>query len=118
MREDGGESPDARSSGPELAPIIPLFGGAPAPAAERAPERGSSWNDGRDDDAGYAAAVDEVPYEYRSAEGDGAEGDGAEGDGAIERETAENILLKRLRTRQLSVTEARALVSQRGLGAD
>jgi regulatory protein len=95
--EDGGESPDSRSSGPELAPIIPLFGGPPA-RAEYVP-----------------AASDD------SAEDDGAEDDGAEDDGAgaaIERETAENILLKRLRTRQLSVTEARALVSQRGLGAD
>ena len=50
------------------------------------------------------------PSEYDSAE--------TTASAAIERENAENILLKRLRTRQLSVTEARALVSQRGLGAD
>jgi len=109
--EDGGESPDSRSSGAELAPIIPLFGGAPA-AAERVPARRSSGGDGLDDDdPGYATAADDIPSEYDSAEGDGASA-------AIERESAENILLKRLRTRQLSVTEARALVSQRGLGAD
>jgi len=112
VEDDGGESPDSRSSDPELAPIIPLFGGPPASAAERVPVRRSSGDDGRDDDdAGYAAPIDDVPSEYDSAEDDGA---GA----AIERENAENILLKRLRTRQLSVTEARALVSQRGLGAD
>ena len=89
--EDGGESPDARSSGPELAPVIPLFGGAPARA-------------------------EYVPAAYSAAEGDDGEDD--EANVAIDRENAENILLKRLRTRQLSVAEARTLVAQRGLGAD
>lgn len=42
--------------------------------------------------------------------------DGYDACGAIEREIAETNLLKRLRTRQLSVTEARAVVAERALG--
>lgn len=92
MHEDeDGESPDSPSSAPELAPVIPLFGGAPARA-------------------------EYVPAAYSAAEGDDGEDD--EANVAIDRENAENILLKRLRTRQLSVAEARTLVAQRGLGAD
>ena len=120
--EDGGESPGSVSSGPELAPVIPLFGGPLTRADECAPTRGSSWDDGRtEDDAGYAAVADDARSAYDDATDEGAKDDSAKDDSAnaaIDRENAENILLKRLRTRQLSVAEARTLVSQRGLGAD
>lgn len=46
------------------------------------------------------------------------EDDGYDACGAIEREIAEKNLLKRLRTRQLSVTEARAVVAERSLSSD
>jgi len=92
--------------GEGLAPVIPLF--AERPVAERVEASSpipwnTTWDDDPDEDDEYVA------YD---------EDDGYDACGAIEREIAEKNLLKRLRTRQLSVTEARAVVSVRDLGPD
>lgn len=113
---------------PGLAPVIPLFVGSVASHAvreaatpERGPERASesdrSWHptwvndddNGRGNDSGVGHDGDP---EYDAC-------------GAIEREPfdelrnrAESTLLKRLRTRQLSVAEARAVVAERDLCRD
>lgn len=132
---------------PGLAPVIPLFGsrdrrGVDAAAAEPPPaEPGwhASWTDdalihagarawgapasdmaGRGDsgygDAGRPAGCGDTGG--RAAGHGDAEHDDAEDDcTAIEREIAEQNLLKRLRGRQLSVAEARAVVRERSLDA-
>lgn len=103
----GGEPADG------LAPVIPLFAHAPGGRAVReadvsrpqtltephTPEWRTTWDDDPDDEYGV--------YD---------EDDGYDACGAIEREIAEKNLLKRLRTRQLSVVEARAVVAERALG--
>lgn len=95
-----------------LAPVIPLFGdpstdasGADGDARGAGP---SAWNDTWRDEAEDERDLD------RAGSGDG--GSGAS-DGS-EREAAEASLLRKLRTRSLSVREARAVVAERELGAD
>lgn len=89
-----------------LAPVIPIFGGPPARAPEGAAPRPaepawhSTWSDDGDDLYGEADLYG---------------GDGYDACGEIERELAEKNLLKRLRTRSLSVCEARAVVAERDL---
>lgn len=116
--EPGGESGDG------LAPVTPLFprGGAqrphtavprPVPQREAAPFAGpGGWNDTWADDprGGEAEAAGDDGYD-----GDDGHGDGYDACGEIEREIAEKTLLKKLRTRSLSVREARAVVAERGL---
>lgn len=99
MSERNGGGPDG------LAPVIPLFGAAAAPAEPVEPQWRSTWDDEweSDVDDGYAER------EYAD--------DGDDACGEIEREIAERNLLKRLRTRQLSVAEARAVVAERDLDA-
>lgn len=83
-----------------LAPVTPLFG---TPAPEESP-----WHPTWTSDASAR----------RDGRGDGTEG-GAAGDsaaaGSDAREAAERVLLKRLRTRQLSVSEARGVVREQGV---
>lgn len=80
-----------------IAPVIPLFDGARADHGWH-----SSWTgeldepDPEDDDDGFGA-------------------DGVDDCAAIEREIAERNLTKRLRSRQLSVAEARVVVAERDL---
>jgi regulatory protein len=89
--------------GEGLAPVIPLFGGAPverAQQAETAPDWRSTWED--------------EPEDLEDPD----DGDQYDASGAIEREIAERNLLKRLRARQLSLGEARAVVAERDLSPD
>lgn len=82
-----------------LAPVIPLFGAA-TPVADQAVARPSeglaAWNS----TWGHEPAGSD--HEYDEC-------------GAIEREIAEKSLLRRLRTRSLSLREARAVVAERDL---
>jgi len=103
MGDGGGREP--------LAPVIPLFGdrdaGAPPAVRERSPGAAASeqpeptwhasWLDDEDRDEG--AAADDCHDECAE----------------IERGIAERNLLKKLRTRSLSVREARAVVAERDL---
>lgn len=95
---DGGDEDDA------LAPVTPIFGESrqPAVAGDRvAAPAGPVWRTSWDDDAGDED--DELA--------EGEVGDCA----SIEREIAETNLLRKLRGRSLSVSEARAVVSERAL---
>lgn len=107
---DGGE----RDTG--LAPVIPLFGGSVStqsptqrstpPAAAASPAE-PSWN------ATWAADPDgESDEEAFDDKG------GVNEDASIDRELAEKNLLKKLRTRSLSIREARVVVRERDLGAE
>lgn len=86
----------------ELAPVIPLFGSLPV--VERGPE-----------------ARVETPPSWRTTWDDDPAASAPEGLGPVdetmrsEREAAEGILLRKLRTRQLSVSEARAVAAERSL---
>ncbi|WP_169581425.1 MULTISPECIES: regulatory protein RecX [Microbacterium] len=116
-REDGGE----RDS---LAPVIPLFGG---PVPERPePRRAASRSDAADSDEDCAVESDGVPAWHPTWTGASvSSAHGGEGDavyGALEAadappglEAAEKALLKRLRTRSLSVSEARVLLREHDL---
>lgn len=86
-----------------VAPVIPLFGArssgddrTPAPEASEAAWR-TEWD----------GAGDDTPYPADEAGDDACD--------AVEREIAERTVLRRLRTRSLSVREARAIVAQRDL---
>lgn len=110
--------------GDDLAPVIPLFGGAaPAVSAEQ-PDRVGVWNNtwaapvarrsqpssasGPRDLAAFDATS--VPAGTDAIETDAAETDAAETDAA-----AEAVLLRKLRTRSLSIREARAVLREREL---
>jgi len=90
----------------QLAPVIPLFGATDSVPAARAkrvdtpPQWRTTWDDDDlyDDRAGMADEVDECTQ--------------------IEREIAERNLTRKLRTRQLSVSEGRAVVAERDLDDD
>jgi regulatory protein len=116
--DDGNQVPDAEAAG-ELAPVIPLFGGRPITGADRsgpatlrperpvesepsAPRRRTTTSDGWHvtwtDDASSDEVLDEQDAAARAA--------------------AEGVLLKKLRTRSLSVREARAVLVEQGLSAE
>ena len=97
---DGGERQDS------LAPVIPLFGGeAPARSGASASDA-ASWN------ATWADELDDDEYGEDAYDEDAGEAS----DGL--RDRAEKTLLKKLRTRSLSVVEARAVVAEHGLDSD
>lgn len=107
--DSGGE----RDTG--LAPVIPLFGGSVStqspiqrstPPAAAASTAEPSWN------ATWAADPDERDQEAFDDK------DGTNEDASIERELAEKNLLKKLRTRSLSIREARVVVRERDLSAE
>ncbi|WP_194408895.1 regulatory protein RecX [Microbacterium cremeum] len=109
---DGGERQDS------LAPVIPLFG-AQSTGQQRVPPDSApmgevgwnaTWADDPDDDAVGARPG-------RSPRFDAGDGFGSESADAV-REQAEKRLLKKLRTRSLSVAEARAVLAEPGLDAD
>jgi|SRR6478735_7517304 regulatory protein len=108
---DGGDPRSASEPGEGLAPVIPLFGARPGaePDAESEAPRTAVWRSTWDEDV--------VPLARRSAGGDDNRGDGrtdgaAEGDGAVgpSLELAEKQLLKKLRVRSLSISEARSVL--------
>lgn len=136
---DGGVPEDAEG----IAPVIPLFGGrrtparradvaeptSPASASASAPAgRGagdaapidlvprwrSTWHDDPED---AAAAPARVPQFVADTAGDDDEGDAAP-DPAEQVAAAERMLLKKLRARQLSVSEARSALVAYELPAD
>ncbi|MEQ6896707.1 regulatory protein RecX [Microbacterium sp. KR10-403] len=86
--ENGGEE--------SLAPVIPLFGATDAAPAE--PTWHTTWDADSDDET-----LGEVELDERTQ---------------AEREIAESNLTRKLRTRQLSVSEARAVVAERDLDGD
>lgn len=95
--EDGGEHAPGDTAG-RVAPVIPLFATASAPR-DRTPAAVSTvWGSGGVDDSGGA-----------SAEDGGTDG---------ELEMVEKTLLRKLRTRQLSVSEARAVARGRDVADD
>lgn len=97
-QSDGGE----RDS---LAPVIPLFGGD-APVRSGGSAAGAvSWNATWADDPDDSLGDD-----------DGGEDAGEASDGL--RDRAEKTLLRKLRTRSLSVVEARAVVAEHGLDSE
>lgn len=104
-----------RGEGDELAPVIPLFGGTlPAPSGgvetpDEPPARPwhASWI-GDDSDASDGAVDDRTSTASTDVQSD------ADAD----LEVAERGLLKRLRGRSLSVSEARTLVREQGLAPD
>ncbi|MBO0979527.1 regulatory protein RecX [Microbacterium sp. SD291] len=109
MRDGGGESE-------RLAPVIPLFGGGGAPAAagsahasQRHPANGRA--------AGPAPTLkalrpDALNHEAPADRGAPAEHDAPEKtpDATRIREAAEEVLVRRLRTRSLSIAEARTVL--------
>jgi len=115
--DNGGEAPE------RLAPVIPLFGRVPDPVVERA-EAGSPLvveraQDGSPAVVERAKRVETPEPAWRTTWDDDSDGGIAEGEidevTQIEREIAESNLTRKLRTRQLSVTEARAVVAERDL---
>ena len=110
---DGGEQQDS------LAPVIPLFGDQAR--EQRRVRPGSSpsgevaWNATWADDPEEADAVDDRSGgRARDGAADGA-GHGSAGD---LRERAEKGLLKKLRSRSLSIIESRALLAEQGLDSE
>ncbi|MDF2992022.1 MAG: uncharacterized protein K0S37_2536 [Microbacterium sp.] len=106
----------APGSGPtpdgELAPVIPLFGRDRAPVAGASSHRGLSDSRPvaeagrtREDHPAKGRATEVRPMDVRARE-DSTEEDSAEEDDA--RERAEALLLRKLRSRSLSVSEARS----------
>ena len=91
---DGGDS---------LAPVIPLFGGPPPQPSVRMTAGTPTWND----TWGSAGADNH----HENSADDAHDDDGA----AVARENAEKSLLRKLRTRSLSIREARSVLSERGL---
>ncbi|MDN3495592.1 RecX family transcriptional regulator [Planococcus sp. APC 4015] len=103
--ENGGER-DA------LAPVIPLFGGPPPhqPVIEEAPEPAQGERAAPDWNSTWAGA----PSRTRTVTESGDEGD----DPSALREAAESSLLRKLRSRSLSIREARTVLTQSDLPAD
>jgi len=112
--DSGGESED------RIAPVIPLFGGEPAPGVGRpsspvdrsgagasdearsslSPPADGQWRSTWDDDPDDAVDALESEADERTR---------------TEREIAERNLTRKLRTRQLSVSEARKVIAERAL---
>ncbi len=109
----------------ELAPVIPLFGGA-APTPRRQAGEGP-WHASWIEDVSASAAPD--VGDGTGDTGIGGSGSGWAGEGAstrgrhadndeTEREVAERTLLRRLRGRSLSIAEARAVLREREIEPD
>ncbi|MCG7413991.1 MULTISPECIES: regulatory protein RecX [Microbacterium] len=93
----------------DLAPVIPLFGGAASAApAERGAAPADSWH------TTWTAPVDRGADPAARADADAAAQDAAP-DVAEIAAAAEAALLRRLRTRSLSIREARAVLREREL---
>ena len=111
---NGGGSDD------RLAPVIPLFGDRAA-TTEAVPDGRRGETAGRAENGRAEPELHESPaspvWHSSWIEGDDepAAADADDEAGAIERDTAEKNLLKKLRTRSLSVREARAVVAERDL---
>jgi regulatory protein len=112
----------------ELAPVIPLFGGRsprrdrpPTPGPQevdvaRADDDGPLAHGALDDDAAtWRTEWDDDPDERVTASVDTAD---HATDNEAERLIAEQTLLKKLRTRSLSVREARTAIAERDLDAE
>lgn len=93
----GDPPPEDDFSGGRVAPVIPLFGAASAPPP---PDR------------------DGGPVEHDRFGPDETDAGQAGSCADTERELAERTLLRKLRTRSLSVREARAVVAERDLGPE
>lgn len=109
---DGGEQHDS------LAPVIPLFGGQTREQRRvrpgSAPSDEVAWNATWADDPEDADVVDD-----RSAgRARDSTADGIGRESADLRDRAEKSLLKKLRTRSLSVVEARAVAAEQGLDSE
>ena len=102
-------TPDPGGERDELAPVIPLFGGA-GPTADRRDER--PW---------HASWIEDVSESADGREGtDGAalHDRGPDDDGESELEAAERTLLRRLCGRSLSLSEARTVLREREIAPD
>jgi len=97
-------------SGERIAPVIPLFGGAaPAVPAEQADDTGT-WNNTWAAPVGGGVTTVRGDLEPRATAPDAAEPDAEE-----EAAAAEAALVRKLRTRSLSIREARAVLRERDL---
>jgi regulatory protein len=105
--DDGGEHASAETER-GLAPVIPLFGGGTtARVPELAPE--TEVVDAGTDAVWHPTWVSSRSDEYAPADDDSGE------DRPAASELAEKLLLKRLRTRSLSVSEARSFLREHEL---
>lgn len=105
-----------------LAPVIPLFGGRSpqTPAVEhtrgdvRPDQETPAWN------STWAGAPPRARVGAVAESGDGGDGDDGDGDGdpSALREAAESSLLRKLRSRSLSIREARTVLTQTDLPGD
>lgn len=102
VRFDGGESDD-RDVVDGLAPVIPLFGGRPPAASEPAPRADAGESPAASWHRTWVADAAPAETATRPAESD----DGAE--------DAERMLLRKLRTRSLSIREARSALRESDL---
>lgn len=107
--DDGGERRSAEADG-GLAPVIPLFGGrASAPAREPEPE--SRRDDVETDAAWHPTWVSSRADEESSSPDDHDPDDDRTTDAGL----AEKALLRKLRTRSLSESEAKDVLAEHGL---
>lgn len=126
--DDGGEDATALEVVDGLAPVIPLFGsthgvsgftrGAPITAGlpNREPPWHTSWV-GRDEPDGSERRLSsDVEADARSRGLTSVAQDDVDPDSI--RDAAENTLLRRLRTRSLSMSEARSVIDGAGMTAD
>ncbi|MEU1973584.1 regulatory protein RecX [Microbacterium sp. NPDC019599] len=112
MREDGGAPEDgAPGLAEELAPVIPLFGRSNPGSVEPPRADGASWNSTWGDDPEPSDERPGAGVRFGVA----ADEDGGSDESPVV-ELAEKILLKRLRGRSLSISEARDVLA--GAGAD
>lgn len=110
--EDGG---DDAAPGEQLAPVIPLFGRAGRDATASRERSAPDWHRSWVDAPAHAAPTAERRVSRGPTEADSeTTGDGVD-DGV--RERAEKALLKKLRTRSLSVSEARKVLLQHAVDA-
>lgn len=115
-REDGGAS----APGDRLAPVIPLFGAAGEVSTGRAADNAavtghtvSSHDPSRPRDADAPAEQWHPTWTAPARDAPNLDSEAAEA-----AELAEKVLLKKLRTRSLSVTEARGVLREHAIDAD
>lgn len=109
--------------GDDLAPVIPLFPGTPsvAPAYDdraAAYDKVAAYDDKA---AGFGDDLAAFDDDYDDDDGVYDSGDSAGGLDectAIERDIADNLLVRKLRTRQLSISEARTVLTERPIPAE